>query len=156
MKIFFLAVLVSFGSLINAQKITPEVIASAGDVFKSGGFTLEWTLGEIATESLSSSNFRLTQGFHQGNIVISSVSNSIIEGFSVYPNPAYFSINLENFTNGIVRYSLVDMHGLEIENNKITEGIHQINIENVPVGTYILRVQNHHQVQNFKIEKINK
>ena len=48
------------------------------------------------------------------------------------------------------------MHGLEIENNKITEGIHQINIENVPVGTYILRVQNHHQAQNFKIEKINK
>jgi|JI10StandDraft_1071094.scaffolds.fasta_scaffold04247_9 hypothetical protein len=156
MKVFFFAVLVSLSGFIAAQKITPEVIGSAGDVFKSGGFTLEWTLGEIATESLTSTNFKLTQGFHQGRIVISSVSNPVLEGFNVYPNPVQASLSLENFTNGMVDYILTDIQGLKVVQNKITEGVHLLNTENIPAGIYILKVQNQNQSQYFKIEKLNK
>ena len=51
--------------LINAQSVSPEVISSSGDYFEGPNASLSWTLGEIATETFTSGNIILTQGFQQ-------------------------------------------------------------------------------------------
>ncbi|MBN3035923.1 MAG: hypothetical protein JW861_10085 [Bacteroidales bacterium] len=49
----------------RSQSIERSVVASAGDYFAGANATLEWTLGEIATETFAAGNIILTQGFQQ-------------------------------------------------------------------------------------------
>ena len=51
--------------LCTAQSIERDVVASSGDYFEGTNISLSWTLGEIATETYSSGNIILTQGFQQ-------------------------------------------------------------------------------------------
>ncbi|MEL7163603.1 MAG: hypothetical protein AAFN92_22790 [Bacteroidota bacterium] len=60
---YLLLLLFTCGTL-GAQSVTPEVVAPAGTTFTNGTISLEWTLGEIMTETFTGSVV-LTQGFHQ-------------------------------------------------------------------------------------------
>ena len=51
--------------LCHAQTIDRQVIASSGDYFEGTNSSISWTVGEIATETLTDGNYILTQGFHQ-------------------------------------------------------------------------------------------
>ena len=51
--------------LIFAQSIDREVISTSGDYFEGPNSSVSWTLGEIATETLTDGNIILTQGFQQ-------------------------------------------------------------------------------------------
>ena len=50
---------------LSAQSVSPDVISSSGDYFEGSNASLSWTLGEIATETLSNGSVTLTQGFQQ-------------------------------------------------------------------------------------------
>ena len=65
----------------NAQSLTPTVVASQGNYFSSPAISVAWTLGEVMSETYSSSNYFLTQGFHQPN-PRSEVSFEFFNGFS--------------------------------------------------------------------------
>ncbi|MEO0732717.1 MAG: T9SS type A sorting domain-containing protein [Bacteroidota bacterium] len=58
--IFSLVLLAS--GFLSAQVLTSEVISSGGETFKDNTGSIEWTLGELMTETFGAS---LTQGFHQ-------------------------------------------------------------------------------------------
>ena len=72
---------------LNAQKITPTVIANAGNVVKNATHSIEWTLGEFMTETLKNNNGSITQGFHQANLLFVAVDDAEIAGLEVFPNP---------------------------------------------------------------------
>jgi hypothetical protein len=48
-----------------AQSISPTVISTAGGYSTGTTASLSWTLGEVATETLSNGSYTLTQGFQQ-------------------------------------------------------------------------------------------
>ncbi len=50
---------------LNAQSLTPQVIASAGGYQSSPAGSLSFTIGETNTQTLSSATHMLTQGFQQ-------------------------------------------------------------------------------------------
>ncbi len=60
-----LLIALCFPFFVNAQSVSPQVVASGGDYFEGSSVSLSWTLGEIATETLSNGNIILTQGFQQ-------------------------------------------------------------------------------------------
>lgn len=64
-KIIFSLIIILTPFLITAQSVSPEVISSSGDYFEGPNASLSWTLGEIATETFTSGNIILTQGFQQ-------------------------------------------------------------------------------------------
>lgn len=65
--------------LCNAQSIDRNVVASSGDYFEGPSSSISWTLGEIATETLTDGNFIITQGFHQPyGIVIHGIDLNIL------------------------------------------------------------------------------
>jgi len=88
-KTLLFSILIMASCCIWAQPATQTVVASSGNSFTANGVTLEWTLGEVAIETLTGSNATLTQGFHQGNLTITAIEPSLVQGFdiSVYPNP---------------------------------------------------------------------
>jgi hypothetical protein len=65
MKIIIIVICIILTANLNAQSLSPVVLASSGGYFESGTVSLSWTLGEMATETFSGSNIILTQGFQQ-------------------------------------------------------------------------------------------
>lgn len=66
-------------TLIIAQSIDREVISSSGDYFEGPNSSVSWTLGEIATETLTDGNYILTQGFQQPyGIVIHGIDLDVL------------------------------------------------------------------------------
>lgn len=78
-----------------SQEITPQVIATAGDFANGQGFTLAWTVGEVAVASFETPTVRLTEGFHQPDVYITSIRDELNLGVLVYPNPARHSFTLQ-------------------------------------------------------------
>jgi hypothetical protein len=54
---------------LNAQSLSPQVIASSGSYFSNGSGSLSWTLGETMTETFIAGSSQLTQGFQQPDAV---------------------------------------------------------------------------------------
>ena len=64
MKKFLLFICISAVFAVQAQSLSPTVIATGG--YATGTIaSLSWTLGEIATETFSNGGYIVTQGFQQ-------------------------------------------------------------------------------------------
>ncbi|MBC7511686.1 MAG: T9SS type A sorting domain-containing protein [Ferruginibacter sp.] len=139
---------VSSSSSCFAQEKSPSVISSAGDVSKGGGLILEWTLGEPAVETLSTSTALYTQGFHQPVLLVQKINKSqdmaAINNIIVYPNPATSVINLqlEKPSTSELVISLIDASGKLVLNNRLStnSSFLKLNVSNLRTGTYILRI----------------
>jgi gliding motility-associated-like protein len=69
----------------NAQSLSPTVVAAQGDYFWSPTVSVAWTIGEVFSETYSSSDHILTQGFHQPDLRSPNVSEGsflFFNGFS--------------------------------------------------------------------------
>lgn len=137
-----------------AQKITPTVIASAGNYQKSGSFSLEWTLGEWQTESLSSNNSKLTQGFHQTNLTLVAVNNPFIAGIDIYPNPVLDQLILNNETGQSIKVHLLGLNGVCIASKQFDAGQSEWEMEHLNSGLYILQIEQDGIKANYKLEKL--
>lgn len=54
---------------VKAQSLAREVIGSAGTFATSAYGSMEWTIGEVITETYANTGFVFTQGFHQPNLL---------------------------------------------------------------------------------------
>lgn len=139
--------LILFGLLISASQIfAQEVLSSGGDHFTTTDYAVSFTLGELAIETVSSTDRILTQGFHQTNLTITSVSEVTSAEVLVYPNPASNVINitgLEQFN--VLRYRLVDVTGrtvLDYQGSMLST----LDVSPFPVGFYVLSVTSPHDL----------
>lgn len=137
-----------------AQKITPTVICNAGAVMKANNVSIEWTLGEIATETLKANNNIISQGFHQTNLTVVSTNNPFISGLKIYPNPVEQELIIENQSGKNIVFHLFNITGQCISEHTFDQGVQALNMNAFPTGTYILEAQSEKQKQNFTIEKI--
>ena len=92
MKFFLFLVALIPAALCKSQTVSPSIIATAGDVNKAAGISLEWTLGEPVIESLSTADRFYTQGFHQPVLMARNFQvnkEQLLTGYkvTVAPNP---------------------------------------------------------------------
>ncbi len=144
MKNYLFLILVLTASVsVKAQQL--EVVAASGDFYKNSSGSLSWTLGEAAIETLSESNYILTQGFQQSKITVTSVNElpGLDFTISVFPNPAsdFLTVKVEKndgFTG--LMYHLYDINGKLLllkqpEGNETT-----ISLSNFNPSIYFLEV----------------
>lgn len=158
---------ISFFSIIflsisqEAINIEPSVVTGCGGSLQ--GYSMislktDFTLGDIAIETISSENFMLTQGFHQPSLGIISINEDSYSEISVYPNPTVDIINLEllGFEGNYVNVQILDLSGRLIysELATINSEKHQINTSILDIGSYVLEVIGKEQKDIFKIQKI--
>ncbi|MFN8279700.1 MAG: T9SS type A sorting domain-containing protein [Saprospiraceae bacterium] len=156
MKPILVLAILFFGFCLHAQKITPSVIASAGAVMKSNNVSLEWTMGEVITETRSSGNLIVTQGFHQANLgVPSSTYQSSIEGLQVYPNPVRDILNINNDSGEALQMQLFGSNGELLMSSPLQKGYQELKLQSYIPGMYHLIIQKGSASQNFTLEKIN-
>ncbi len=102
--LLFMSILFAFTfQTIKAQSLARQVIGSAGTFASSPFGSMEWTIGEVITETYANTGFVFTQGFHQPNLleVIPKPTDLFIpEGFSPNTdgiNDVFVIRGLENF-----------------------------------------------------------
>ena len=151
MRKIVLSVSVLFSSLscINAQSFMMDVIGSSGTFASSGSGSMSWTIGEVMTETYSSSGNFFTQGFHQSDtaFIITLVPNFVSHTLSIYPNPVIdnlvidFSTASENYNHTI---EILDMKGQLLRKEYVSANQQQLNVSfhEFANGIYLLNIVN--------------
>lgn len=151
MKIYLYLIIIAAATSSNsfAQKDNHFVIAAAGEISKSSTIVLEWTVGETAIETVSSSSSLYTQGFHQPSIDVQRIGSSdgalVMKNIvRVFPNPttSVLNIQLDKVPEVPLLVTLVDANGRVLINNNFPpkSNVLKINVSRFAQGTYFLRI----------------
>lgn len=165
MKKTLLLLIVCFATTYSfAQTLSATVLPTQGDYFTTSGGNVSWTLGEIATETLTTSGNILTQGFQQPDlridIYVKEINGNIL---SVYPNPTFDDVivDLSKMNGGNYLVSVFDITGkLMSEGNYASgnsESVCRLSLGNYAAGTYMLVLTNNsiNYKNSIKIFKSN-
>jgi len=165
MKKTFLVLAVCTSAIVaQAQSLSPQVIASAGDYFDNGTVSLSWTLGEPVIETYTSANLILTQGFQQPELLtvgIGSVKKDDLFA-NLYPNPTFKTIKLDlkysNSSTLIVQLlntlgQIIKTENFDVVKNQINN--YQLDLDGLSAGMYQIRLtDNGKLVETYKIQKL--
>lgn len=157
-KILFITLFSLACTWLSAQKITYSTIVSSGDVYKAAnGTTLSWSLGELVTDTYKNNTHVLTQGFQQYFLKLVPTKEVVDIKVRIYPNPTASSINLEVENKVAASYILQNMNGQILEKGSINAKNTNIDLQNMPVATYILTVNdiNNNVLSSYKVLKLN-
>ena len=102
-RIFLVLLSFSLSYAGIAQSLSPSVISSQGEVSEGNSVSLEWTLGEVAIQTIRSPGNVFTEGFHQPLLEVSEVVEEqvkellVLEGYdiTVAPNPVRSLLELK-------------------------------------------------------------
>lgn len=151
--------------LTKGQSISPTVIASGGGSDVSNNIRLDWTLGELATETITTQTNMYTQGFQQPFLQVINiperVDSSLGYQVSVYPNPvsSILHVYLHGMTDTKVYLRLTDINGRTVYLKSVHSGGSSIGIDmtNLAAEVYILFINtpSGQAIKAYKIIKIH-
>lgn len=148
-------------TIAYCQIASNDVVAAAGDYFRSTNYNMSWTIGECITETYVSGENILNQGFQQSTYVITAVQQFALNGITVkaFPNPTtnFINVSIETtvINGGVYVLELFDAQGKLLLTDKLNEKQGQLDMSGFIKGTYLLSVSNQDctKRQTFKIEK---
>lgn len=144
------------GILLNAQSLSQTVLSTAGDHFQNGSAALSWTIGEPVINSLENGSVKLTQGFHQPYLTVSSVNETENDNLvRVYPNPTNAVLNIDFTASGAYSAELFDLLGRKLKAFNIIGNHHELDLNEYPAANYLLRCYNSEN-KTLTISKIQK
>ena len=133
-------------------------VASGGNATGSGGSS-SYSVGQIIYTTNSGSTGTVAQGIQQAYTIV-SLSNPDYTAVSLsvqtYPNPTTDKIvlDLTDLELTDLSYILYDLNGRTIANAGVSQSQTQIEMQNLPIGVYVLRVnKNNAELKTFKIIK---
>ncbi len=144
-KAIITIVLVGVFLTANAQSISPEVIATAGEHFENGSSQLSWTMGEVMIDTYSAGGNIVTQGFHQTQLTVTSIeeSNPFSLDVNVFPNPTSQFLNIDvRGEHKPLTVTLYDMHGKLIMQESLMKDQTnaKLDLSSLAMAYYILNV----------------
>jgi hypothetical protein len=164
MKAFFVFLMVTLALLkLDAQHVSRSIVSLGNDVSIEEGYYLSSSFGQVAYETLETTNYHLTQGFQQPSLIHfeKPVYADLVK---VYPNPVVDKLTVE-FTSDEESNYIVQVFSLAGELLRVREYLNvegkqkeKINVSHFATGLYIVHVFSRNRViiKTFKIDKINK
>ena len=156
---FFLSIILLTLSGFNlAQDLDHHVIATDGAYAENNQFSISYTIGEVVTEFSrdTANNVDLAQGFQQSYLSIVSVEDHVFDiEIAVYPNPAIDHLNVSlTLGDKEMRYSLFDIGGKLIRQERILSDNFQIGFSTLSTGSYVLVFTNKEQrIKTLQVQK---
>ena len=145
--------LISSVTVVSAQ----EVISSQGSSYVNSSNSIDFTIGEVITNTESSVNITLTQGFHQSNwnfLGLQDFDHSY--SASIFPNPTSDVLNIKASNFEKITYSLFDEQGKLIEQNLLSGEVTSIQVSQLALGSYSIKLSKENQsLKSFKLVKVN-
>ncbi len=145
---------------VNAQSITPQVFATAGNYFAVGSSSISFTIGEIAGTTLTGSTNKITQGFQQSSYTATSISEvqNPVYDLTIYPNPTDRDVTVLNNGNSFspnAQLFLVDILGRKIITEQLNNKQTTIDLQQLAAGSYFIVIEeNGHENFTHKITKV--
>ncbi|MFN8277047.1 MAG: T9SS type A sorting domain-containing protein [Chitinophagales bacterium] len=149
MKKILLGLSVCFAVAASAQSLAPTVVATGGGYGTGGGYSLSYTIGEMAAvQTFTGGGNILTQGFQQPESNVLGLLEAEDDGFgafSVYPNPTteklYFGYQFAR--EGAVTVTLYNAVGQQMtyrmnETYESGKVIHHLDCSDFAAGNYVL------------------
>ncbi len=151
LPVFLLA---SVFNVLTAQ----EVVSTAGDHDVGNAVQVSWTVGEPVIETGLNGQYYLTQGMHQGNMVVTAISEIAALGFEIkaYPNPVTNHLKLNVNTSNLkgLNYALYNETGQLLVKGRIENELTTIPMESYSPSSFLLRVRSdENELKLFKIIK---
>jgi hypothetical protein len=135
----------------SAQSLIPTVVGSSGASGTSASGNIDWTIGEIMTETFSSGNI-LTQGFHQPwNSISTSVASQTADDAQVFPNPVTDQVFVQlPEAKGKCIVEIYDAQGRKVYEMEAADqkGNFSVPVSSFPSGVYHLNI--YRSENNFK------
>jgi|GEM_PF-2566434 len=176
-KIIMLISSVCFVYNIQAQQVERNVIASGGKKSTAGNSSLEYTVGEVFTRTLSAANNSVTQGFHQPVITLArmlndqdtsdapagemlSSSRTATEAgnyiITIFPNPAtdFINIKMNRQVDSRCFMLISDIQGKAISARELTDMETTVPCYNFPAGKYIITLKSEDGLLNESFKMI--
>jgi len=136
------------------QVATPSVVSSSGDSYSNGGVIMDYTLGEIVIETFSNSANILTQGFHQGDLKITTAVVNLDIKTKIYPNPTTNFIIIELEKNVNAELLVYDINGKIVIKDKLNEERQkQLDFSFLTQGNYLLHINIADKQSVYQINK---
>lgn len=150
MKKLLIVFLIGMPLLTFGQRIDRYVIAAGGEYYETASTNISWTLGELVSDNYTVGDLFLTQGFQQGNMVVTS-NREIEAGFilKAYPNPVLDKLIIESEKQDLP-FKILDIHGKVLENGIIHSSSFELDFTSYSSGIYFLWVEEN---QTHKIIK---
>jgi hypothetical protein len=155
-----IAILITFNA--KAQYISSSLLSSGGDLFKANNIQMEWTLGDLATETYKNGSY-VTQGFLQGSPVLvvgqqevnfTSTTSNIL----AYPNPFTNGFDLEILNTkptDNLTITVYDMLGKMVYKNNNVVALQYINLEHLSASIYMVNILiNNETIGTIKVNKL--
>ena len=139
--------------MIVAQNLSPTVVNASGGVIQNSSYSLEWSLGELAVSTLSSSANILTQGFLQPIATTVGTDDLFDESrFTAFPNPVSDWLNLQTDIPDIKTIKVHDVLGRLVLQSRLqsTLDVHHLNCSTYTVSLFD---KNNKFLHSFKISK---
>ncbi|TAL80437.1 MAG: T9SS type A sorting domain-containing protein [Bacteroidetes bacterium] len=157
-RYIFISVLLLIVLSAHSQ-IKQEVIASAGGYNVNGSLSISWTLGETIIPTFTSGNLVLTHGFQQKLIITTVEENlDVLVDVKVFPNPASDVVNIqfEAPVDGEIIVYVLDSQGKLVKRDIIESTLieKQINLQDLPVGIYYLKLTKGKLSNVYKVVKL--
>ena len=127
-----------------AQDTVQYDISYAGGDFLSANTRASWTVGEVATETFVSSTHTVSQGFHQGNLMVDRINEIFLNDYSIRVYPDQVNDNLTIEADVLKKeFRIIDTNGLIRLNGYLISENQQIDFTGLPAGTYFFQVEKH-------------
>lgn len=162
-KIYLLIFCVAFCYSGYAQTLSPDIITSNGGTSLYEDMVIDWTLGEIVTETFKNADRIITQGFQQPVLKITSSvafekSPSVV--VNVYPNPVNekLTIAFESKDDSKIIMNVADLFGkklmMSVSNSQA--GNNELDFSAFHAGVYLLTISKPtgEIINTFRITKI--
>lgn len=128
---------------LHAQSLSPHVVATSGKSFSSTTAQLDFTLGEAFTSTYFSTSHALSQGFHQPEIIITTVEHSEHEfAFSLYPNPTAQFVTVESTLATELQVSILDIQGRQVQASSAFTRSIILDLHSLMSGNYFIAISN--------------
>jgi hypothetical protein len=141
---FFLFFLV-FPLCISAQEISQEIISTSGDYSDGSSGQLSWTLGDLAVETYSSGDAKLTQGFQQPIYEVMTTFKNLEYDFAiqVYPVPStdYITVEFDQIQDNL-EVILYNLQGEKVLSKKVDSETITIDLNYLSPSEYVLKIVN--------------
>lgn len=138
---------------LHAQSISSSIYSNAGDHKVMPGYSLQYTLGELSTQTYTTPQNILTEGFHQGTLTISAIDDlTASSGIRIFPNPSVSNLFIayEKFSPE-TQVTLFDMLGrvIMVSNKKVENHVLSLDISNLAQGSYIVQINDGYNQKQY-------
>ena len=149
-----LLILIALPLIGFGQVATPSVVSSSGDSYSNGGIMMDYTLGEIVVETFSNSANILTQGFHQGDLKVTTAVVNLDIKTKIYPNPTTNFLIIELEKNVNAELLVYDINGKIVIKDKLNEEQKkQLDFSFLNQGNYFLHINISDKQSVYQINK---